>query len=159
MKQSKEKSIFQWIISVLPWVIMIPLVAGIYLQPQFVFHLLYPEQTVYADGYTKEKWASIRQGMNREEVIKILGWPLTINECGIKGEEYRVTHYNKDGFLSEESYYSNVHPPGDYAPEKIEYSQFIYSRAGHWVDSYYVRALKIDKNGKVIEIHSEYYWD
>ncbi|MGW8180678.1 MAG: hypothetical protein ACWGQW_18240, partial [bacterium] len=148
-----------WLLNILPWVLTIALLLGLYLTPNLVLYVLYQDQTFYAEGYSRDQWTKIHTGMNKEEVIRILGYPLSIREMGEKGETYRTTRYNKDGFMYEESYFPNVHPPSDYDPNKIIYSWFSYSEPGKWLDSYNVRAIKIDKDGKVIKVQSEYYWD
>lgn len=44
---------------------------------------VFPGHTTYAAGYTDEKFLQIKEGMEQDEVFKILGQPFVIMEDGV----------------------------------------------------------------------------
>lgn len=124
--------------------------------PKFALELILPDQTKYADGFTNDKWARIRIGDSENQVLGSLGHPLEITEYGKEGI-YR-TRLFQGNFQYRECYSNNL-PPSKYHPERVQYMWYSFSRPGKWVDSYYVRSLKMDQAGRVIEKQSKYYHD
>jgi outer membrane protein assembly factor BamE (lipoprotein component of BamABCDE complex) len=116
---------------------------------------MFPDQTLYAVGFSNDKWGQLKIGMTEKDVISILGKPLEISEKGTEGI-YRVVSFQGD--LQFQECYYNL-PPSLYDPNKIDIRTLNYSRPGKWIDSYNKRLVKIDQSGRVVEIQSERYWD
>lgn len=109
--------------------------------PRFVVETLLPDQTVYADGFSENRFSSVKPGMTERQVLEILGRPLSVSEHA--GSRIYETSWAE----------------GPSAVTGVEFRWWAYSRRGWLSDSYQVRAVKLSPDGRVLEVLHRYYAD
>lgn len=109
--------------------------------PGFVLDLVLPDQTVYADSFSEDRFGRVKPGMTAHEVLEILGRPLSVSE-----------------HAGPRVYESNW-AEGQSAVTGVEFRWWAYSKHGRLTDSYHVRAVKFSPDGKVLEVLHRYYAD
>jgi outer membrane protein assembly factor BamE (lipoprotein component of BamABCDE complex) len=109
--------------------------------PRSLLQLVLPDQTVYADGFSEERFRKVRPGMSEQEVLSILGRPLEVYE-NAGGRKYRTSWSAKP---------SAVNP--------VDFRWWSYSKAGRLYDSYHVRAVRFDRDGRVVDVDQTFYND
>jgi hypothetical protein len=109
--------------------------------PGFVRDLVLPDQTVYAATFSEDRFGRVKPGMTEQEVLEILGRPLSISE-----------------HAGPRVYESNW-AEGPSAVTGVEFRWWAYSKHGRLTDSYHVRAVKFSPDGKVLELLHRYHAD
>ena len=112
--------------------------------------LTYRRDTIFARGYTEEKFNKIKF-MSSGDVIKLIGQPLEIHEYDSK--KYFCDTRTSDGYLYSSS--STCEDRTKCVPESFYWE---YSMLNPVNDSYIVRSLLI-KNGRVIKIDKDTWFD
>lgn len=111
--------------------------------------LLFPNDTIYSDGFTESAFSTLRVDMSRREVEALLGGPL-FEAALIDG-----TVVERRSLESGEVVYRSRTA----SEEAATGYRLEYSRPGPKYDNYYVRAIDIDRNGKVVAVHQSFYSD
>jgi hypothetical protein len=115
--------------------------AAAVLFPRTMMQMLLPDQTIYASGFSEQKFSQVRRGMSEAEVLGILGQPLEVYEYA-SGRKYPSPWSLKPSTRT-----------------GVEFRWWSYSKSGRLYDSYAVRAIKFDPSGRVVDIDHSYYND
>lgn len=110
--------------------------------PVAVLQMILPDQTVYSSGFSEERFAQLRSGMEAQQVLSILGPPLEIVVEPDDRQTYRKTW-------------------SDRVPEQrgLRRVWWNYSRPGHLHDSFNVRSVEVSSGGRVVAIERYFHQD
>jgi hypothetical protein len=116
--------------------------------PRGISHsLVSPDDTVYAAGFRESRFRQVTMGMSAREVQELIGLPLRIEEFS-KGKKIRE--------IDAERATSLTPPPVSANADEVVY---LYSRPGARYESYYVRTIVFDRDGRVVGIGADFYND
>lgn len=110
--------------------------------PRGVLELILPDQTVYADGFSDEKFARVRLGMTGDEVLATIGPPLEVVIEPASRQTYKASWADRPSAMT-----------------GVRRFWWDYSRAGRVSDSYNVRSVELSPDGKVVNVSRHRYED
>lgn len=113
-------------------------------------NLLFPNDTIYSDGFTESAFTALRADMSRREVEDLLGDPL-FEAALIDGTVVERRNLQSGEVI----YRSRTGSSG----QAVTGFRLEYSRPGPKHDNYFVRAVDVDRQGQVTAIHQSFHSD
>jgi len=111
------------------------------------------EDTVYGPSFSESGFSTLRLGMNKDDVVRIMGEPVRI----VRRSQDRTVEIQEWKGGSWHRKYIRRHEPTP-TPE-IDEETYHYSRPGEASDHWYVRAVTFSSDGRVIRIGKTFYED
>lgn len=124
-----------------------------------IFYLVVRESTTYSKEYSEEKFESLRVGMSKAEILRIMGTPLTIWDKEIGTERGIGLREDTGEYCLMPSSDSPFPSPWDIDRQRVYEAIFYYSKQGDPTANYQERYVVFSTEGRVVKLGKGLYID